>query len=111
MRRLGWFLPSEQEKDQATNDNHQDATDEDQYRWHTVGAGWSDRLAKFVQGPCSFVKAQHSRVVFGAASCGGMANRQGLQHRYRSRHHQGGLAFLLSCRGVGAGCTWSQCGG
>jgi len=34
MRRLGWFLAPKQEKDQDTDDNHQNATDEDQPVWH-----------------------------------------------------------------------------
>jgi hypothetical protein len=36
MRRLRRFLPPNQEKDQNTDDNHQNATYEDQSRWHTV---------------------------------------------------------------------------
>jgi hypothetical protein len=36
MRRLRRFLPPHQEKDQETDDNHQNAADEDESRWHTV---------------------------------------------------------------------------
>jgi hypothetical protein len=36
MRRLRRLSPPNQEKDQETDDNHQNATDEDQSRWHTA---------------------------------------------------------------------------
>jgi len=36
MRGLRQFLPPNQEKDQDTDDNHQNATDQDQSSWHTV---------------------------------------------------------------------------
>jgi len=36
MRRFRRFLLPHHEKDQETDDNHQNATDEDQSRWHTV---------------------------------------------------------------------------
>jgi hypothetical protein len=61
MRRLRRFLPPNQEKEQDTDDNHQNSTDQDQSMWHCLHylammLHQEERRAQEVNGliPCFF---------------------------------------------------------